>query len=216
MGSLFTLIILAALPIALSCLWLIIRKYRFSLIWFLCALLAGILSVLIAFIMQWIIPSINGETRAALFTNIILRTAIPEETSKFLMMFLLIALSKKWNRLNPIEEKQDGAAAGFIVALGFSLFETAGYSVSNLQLTFLRAITASPIHAACGIRAGMSAISFRNHQTAFGLWNIFLAVIIHTVYNFIILNSETPLIFLMLIVTVSTLSSLMHIKQTSE
>jgi RsiW-degrading membrane proteinase PrsW (M82 family) len=210
--SLLTLIFLAALPIVLAYLWLIIRKYRFNMIWFLCALLAGIISVSIALCIQGLVPSFIAETFVTLFINIIVRTALPEELSKLLMMFLFIALSKKWKRLNLIETKSDGAAAGLVIGLGFALFETAGYSMLSLELPFLRAVTASPIHAACGIRTGMSAVAFHNRKPASGIWNIVLAILIHTVYNFIILNPGTPRIFLVLLITVSFISSLMHIK----
>ncbi|MDR2900109.1 MAG: PrsW family intramembrane metalloprotease [Treponema sp.] len=211
-GSLLTLIVLAALPIVLAYLWLIIRKYNFNMIWFLCAILAGIISVLITLFIQGIIPSINIETLPDLFLSIVIRTAVPEEASKLIVMFFFIAIVKRWKRLNPIETKSDGAAAGLIIALGFALFETAGYSMSNMQITLLRAITAAPIHAACGIRTGMSAVSFTSHHPASGIWNIVLAIAIHTVYNFIILNPGTPIIFLVLLVAVSVISSLRNIK----
>jgi RsiW-degrading membrane proteinase PrsW (M82 family) len=214
-GSLFTLILLAALPIVLAYLWLIIRRYRFNMIWFLCALLAGIISVAIASCIQNFIPIFNVETLASLLISIIIKTALPEELSKFLLMFILIALAKKWKRINPIETNADGAAAGLIIALGFALFETAAYSVSNLQITFLRAVSAAPIHAACGIRTGMSAVSFRSGYTASGIWNIVLAIVIHTVYNFIILNPGTSVIFFILIIAVSVISSLMHIQENN-
>lgn len=210
--SLFALILSAALPIVLAYLWLIMRKYRFNMIWFLCALLAGIISVLIVFCIQMIIPVFAVETTAELFLNIIIRTAVPEELSRFLVAFLIIALAKRWKRLNPIETKSDGAAVGLVIALGFALFETAGYAMSNIQITFLRAVTTSPLHAACGIRIGMSAVSFRNHHTASGIWNALLAIFIHTAYNFIILNPGTPLVFLILITVTSIVSSLMYIK----
>ncbi|MDR2900863.1 MAG: PrsW family intramembrane metalloprotease [Treponema sp.] len=212
-GSLLTLILLAALPIVLAYLWLVIRKYRFNMIWFLSALLAGILSVLITMCIQTIIPLFKIETLFALFLNIVARTALPEELSKFAMMFLLIALAKRWKRLNPIETKSDGAATGLVIALGFALFETAAYSMSNMQLTFLRAITAAPIHAACGIRTGMSAVSFKTNHTTSGIWNIILALVIHTVYNYLVLNAGTPIIFLVLLVAVSVISSLRNIKE---
>ncbi len=209
---LFILILLSALPIVLAYLWLVIRRYRFSVIWFLCALLAGIISVLTAFCVQMMIPSFTVETIADVFLNIIVRTAVPEELSRFIAAFLFIIAAKRWKRLSPIETKSDGAAAGLVIGLGFALFETAGYAMSNIEITFLRAVTASPIHAACGIRAGISAVSFCKHKSSPGLWNILLAILIHTAYNFIILNSETPLVFLILITAASLISSLMNIK----
>jgi RsiW-degrading membrane proteinase PrsW (M82 family) len=211
-GSLFILILLAALPIVLAYLWLVIRKYRFSLIWFLCALLAGIVSILIAFFIKGIIPAIIAETIAGLFLSIVVKTAIPEEASKFLLMFFFIAITKRWKRLNPIESKSDGAAAGLVIACGFAFIETIGYSMSDINLTFLRAVTASPIHAVCGIRIGMSAVAFNSRYTASGIGNIILAILIHTIYNFIILHPGTPIIFLVLVVVISIISSLMQIK----
>ena len=212
LGSLFTLILLAALPIVLAYLWLVIRKYQFNIIWFLCSLLAGIISVLIAWFIQMLIPAITAETMAGLLIKIIVQTTVPEELSRLLAAFLLIALSKRWKRLNPIEKKSDGAAAGLIMGLGFVLFETAAYSISNIQITLLRAVTSAPLHAACGIRTGIGAVSFMNRKTASGIWNMVLAILIHTAYNFIILSPRTPLIFLILVVAVSTISSLMYIK----
>lgn len=182
------------------------------MIWFLCALLAGIISVLVAVCIQGIIPSTRLETAADLFFSIVVRTAVPEELSRLLIMFIFIALAKKWKRLGSIETKSDGAASGLIIALGFALFETAGYSMSNMQVTFLRAVTASPIHAACGIRAGMSAVSFKNKKVMYGIWNIILAILIHTAYNFIVLSPGTPFVFLALLIAVSAISSLMNIK----
>jgi RsiW-degrading membrane proteinase PrsW (M82 family) len=208
---LLTLILLAALPIILAYLWLRIRKYQFNMIWFLCLLLAGVISVAIALVLQGIMPSITVETVTDLCISIIIRTAIPEEASKCIALFLFIALAKRWKRLHPIETKSDGAAAGLILALGFALFETAGYAMSNLELTLLRAVTASPIHAACGIRIGMSAVSFKTHHISSGIMNMIAAVLIHTAYNFVIFNPDTPLIFVILIVSASLLSSLMHI-----
>jgi RsiW-degrading membrane proteinase PrsW (M82 family) len=211
-GPLLILILLAALPIVLAYLWLVIRKHQFNMIWFLCALLAGIISVSIALFIQGIIPVFNVETISDLFISIIVRTAIPEEASRLLVMFLFIILAKRWKYLNPIETKSDGAAAGLVIAMGFALFETAGYSMSNIQLTFLRAVTTAPIHAACGIRTGMSAVSFYKKHAASGIWNLLLAILIHTAYNFIILNPGTPLIFLILLTAVSVISSLVNIK----
>ncbi len=165
-----------------------------------------------AFCIQMMIPSFTVETIADVFLNIIVRTAVPEELSRFIAAFLFIMTAKRWKRLNPIETKSDGSAAGLVIGLGFALLETAGYAMSNIEITFLRAVTASPIHAACGIRIGMSAVSFCTHKNASGLWNMLLAILIHTVYNFIILNPETPLVFLVLIAAASLISSLMNIK----
>lgn len=166
--------------------------------------------MLIAFGFQEIISLFNIKTVVNLFFYIGLQTAIPEELSKLLVLFMFIALSKRWKRLNPIETKSDGAAAGLVAALGFALFETAGYSISNLQITFLRAVTAAPVHAACGIRTGMSTVAFRMHQTGSGIRNLLLAILIHTAYNFFVINRGTGMI--VLIVAVSVISSLMHIK----
>jgi RsiW-degrading membrane proteinase PrsW (M82 family) len=185
------------------------------MIWFLCALLAGIISVSIALTIQRIIPAFKIETIADVFFNIIVRTAIPEEASKFIVMIFFIALSKRWKRLIPIETKSDGAAAGFIIALGFAFFETAGYSLSQLDTAFFRAISAAPIHAACGIRIGIGASAFQHRKTGLGIWNIVLAILIHTVYNFIILNPQTPLVFLVLLIALSVISSLTQITKTT-
>ncbi len=212
LGSLFTLILLAALPTALAYLWLVIRKYQFNIIWFLCSLLAGVLSVLFAYLIQLLIPPITIGTIWGLLIKIIVQTTVPEELSRLLAAFLLMFLAKRWKRLGPMEKNSDGAAAGLIMGLGFALFETAAYSISNIQITLLRAVTSSPLHGACGIRTGMAAVSFRNRRTSLGIWNMVLAVLIHTAYNFVILIPRTPLLFLILIIVVSTISSLMYIK----
>lgn len=212
LGSLFSLIILAALPIGLACLWLIIRKYKFTTVWFLCSLLAGFLSVGIAYFIQSLFPAMYMETIWDLLKKIVLQTAVPEEGSRLIAAFIFFALAKRWKRLGPIETQSGGAAAGVIMGLGFALLETIAYSITNIQVTLLRAFTSSPLHAACGVRAGMGAVSFRQRRTASGIWNIVLAVLIHSAYNFSIVSPRAPAFLPIIIVLAGTISSLVYIR----
>lgn len=213
LGSLFSLIVLAALPLALAYLWLLIRKYRFNMLWFLCSLLGGILSVLITMLVQALLPDMYAGTIWELLKKIVLRTAVPEEGSRLIAMFLLIFLSGRWKRLGgPLDRIPAGAATGLICGMGFALFETVAYSISDIQVTLIRALTSSPLHAACGIRIGMGAVSLKNREAGSGLWNILLAVFIHAAYNFVIINPRVPLFMPLIIVLASTIASLVYIK----
>ena len=121
------------------------------------AFIFGILSIPLSFCMS--IPlgligvypaeatSIFGSVSAAFFG-----AAIPEETAKFIMLWLLL-------RKNPyFDEKMDGIVYAVCVSLGFAALENIMYLFSNeeayLSVGIARAIFAVPGHFCFGILMG--------------------------------------------------------------
>ena len=91
--------------------------------------------------------SILGSVSAAFFG-----AAIPEETAKFIMLWLLL-------RKNPyFDEKMDGIVYAVCVSLGFATLENIMYLFSNaesyLSVGIVRAIFAVPGHFCFGILMG--------------------------------------------------------------
>ncbi|MDR0495537.1 MAG: PrsW family intramembrane metalloprotease [Treponema sp.] len=169
--------------------WYRLAKYQFSLIWFLFALLAGAAAFFPALILQNLLNiSISAGGRADLFYQFFIRIAFTEEVSRLLMMFIFFFLSGRIAKESAEQFPswsiiRKGAAAGLVAGLGFALLETAAYGTSNAGVLLLRAVTAAPLHAACGSRVGVSAIMFRSNPLQ-SFMRLLTAVAIHGIYNF--------------------------------
>jgi RsiW-degrading membrane proteinase PrsW (M82 family) len=110
-----------------------------------------------------------------------------------------------------------GAATGMIAGFGFSILESAVYaaSASDPGIILLRAVTAAPLHGACGSRVGMCAITFRSNLFQ-SIMRLLTAVAIHGIYNFMILLPGLPSVAAILISLSAFASSVLIIKGSWE
>jgi RsiW-degrading membrane proteinase PrsW (M82 family) len=186
---LFVIILISAIPVIAVYIWYRLAKYQFSLIWFLFALLAGAAAFFPALLLQNLLNfSISAGSRLDIFYQFFIRIASTEEVSRLLMLFIFFFTSGRivkenagqfpsWNTV------RKGAAGGLVAGLGFALLETAAYGASNADVLLLRAVTAAPLHAACGSRVGAAAVMFRSNP--FQAFMRFLtAIAIHGIYDF--------------------------------
>jgi RsiW-degrading membrane proteinase PrsW (M82 family) len=186
---LLIIILISTIPVIAVYIWYRLAKYQFSLIWFLFALLAGAAAFFPALILQNLLNiSISAGGRADLFYQFFIRIAFTEEVSRLLMMFIFFFLSGRIAKESAEQFPswsiiRKGAAAGLVAGLGFALLETAAYGTSNAGVLLLRAVTAAPLHAACGSRVGVSAIMFRSNPLQ-SFMRLLTAVAIHGIYNF--------------------------------
>lgn len=104
-----------------------------------------------------------------------------------------------------------GAAAGLVAGLGFAVLETAVYGASDSGILLIRAVTAAPLHAACGSRVGIAAASIRANPIQ-SLLRLFSAAAIHGVYNLMIIMPGFPSIMAVLIALTTLASSVITIK----
>jgi RsiW-degrading membrane proteinase PrsW (M82 family) len=103
------------------------------------------------------------------------------------------------------------ALTGLIAGLGFAVIETALYGVGNFSIALVRAVTAAPLHGACGVRVGIAVSHVRN-APGLALVRFLYAVGIHGMYNFMILSPGIPLVFPILIAFTALLSSIQLIR----
>jgi len=206
---LLLLIIAATIPAIVVFFWLRSRKPSITLPWFLISLSAGIISFIVAAIIQALFAFSRREGVWPVLFNIFIRIALIEEASRIIILFFLSRATK--NRRNSIAF---GAAIGLIAGLGFALIESAFYGIANISITLLRIFTAAPLHAACGIRAGTAVfIAPRHPAKAFFLF--ISSVFIHGAYNMMIVNPAIPSFLAIPTALIAFFASIYYLSESS-
>jgi len=203
--ALVILIFISSIPVIAVYIWFRLAKYQFSLTRFLFVLLTGAAAFFPALILQEFLSfSFSANGRWALFFRFFVRVAFTEELSRLLMLFIFFWISR---RIKPDEDSgqplsyntiKKGTATGLVAGLGFAILESAVYGASDASILLLRAITAAPLHGACGSRIGAAAVMFRSNPIQ-ALFRVFAATAIHGVYNFMIAIPGFPSIAAVLI-----------------
>ena len=186
---LLLLILTSAFPAIILFFWSRRKtSVRVSLPWFLASLAAGIISLLIAALIQSFFPSPGSiDGLVPLFFAVFIRIAFIEETSRLITLYpFLKAITLRRRR-----DISLAAALGLAAGLGFAAAENAFYGMSDINITLLRIFTAAPLHGACGIRAGAAVFEFRR-QPVRAVFLFLSAVIIHGAYNLIIVSPAVP------------------------
>jgi len=198
---LLLLLLTATLPAIIVFFWLKSRKSPITLPWFLLSFVAGIISFIIAAMIQGFFVPYRREALWPIFFNIFIRIALVEEASRIIVLFFLKKARK--NRWNSIAF---GAAIGLITGLGFAAIENAYYGLANINITLLRLFTAAPLHAACGIRAG-TAVSIVPQHPVKAFFLFLSSVLIHGAYNLMIVSPAIPSFLAILIALVALFAS---------
>ena len=200
-GVLLVLILVAAIPAVGVFLWFRLARYPFSSPRFLIFLFAGATAIFPALLLQYFIASTGifppPLDRTGLFLGIFVRVAFAEELGRVLTLIPLFAV---FHRLNlwkaPLEAGVSadtmGKVSGLVAGIGFGIFESALFGVYYgaaypFAHVLLRAVTATPLHAACGSRVGSSVMIFRE-KPALAVFRFFSAVAIHGIYNLLIIT----------------------------
>ncbi|MDR1217996.1 MAG: PrsW family intramembrane metalloprotease [Treponema sp.] len=189
MGVLFLLIFISALPVIAAFLWFRRRQFPTPTLWFLLCLLAGVLSLSLAAVAQYIMPPAKGVAMKDILFNVFIRIALVEEGSKLLIVLIILQISGKLLKMR----KKDGdnftygTAAGLIAGLGFAMIESASYGASDMRIAVLRAFTAAPLHGACGARDG-SAADLLKTDPRLAIWRFLSATAIHGAYNMLVVS----------------------------
>ncbi|MDR0708429.1 MAG: PrsW family intramembrane metalloprotease [Treponema sp.] len=205
---LFLLIFISALPAIAAFLWFRRRQFLAPASWFLLCLLGGVLSLPLAAVAQYFIPPATGVVIKDILFNVFIRVALVEEGSKLLIVSLILKISGallKW------EEKDGdrftyGTAAGLIAGLGFAMIESASYGASDMRIAVLRAVTAAPLHGACGARDGTAAAALKTNPRL-AIWRFLSATAIHGAYNMLVVSPGYIRFFSILLSFASLLSA---------
>jgi RsiW-degrading membrane proteinase PrsW (M82 family) len=231
MFSLWVLLVIlsiSSIPIIAVYLWYRFAKYSISFVSFLFALLAGAAAFLPALLMQNLhLLSFPLSGRLGLFYDVFIRIALVEEVSRLLMLFVFFAISDritrgKSDKLQALIRNNDaetfsynivkkGTAIGLVAGLGFAILENAAYGASDARILLLRAVTAAPLHGACGARVGAAAVMFRS-RPFHAIFRIFAATAIHGIYNFMAAMPGFPSVLAVFIAFLTLTSSIMTIR----
>jgi RsiW-degrading membrane proteinase PrsW (M82 family) len=171
------------------------------------ALLGGALSLGLAAVLQSLFPETGEAGLGVLLAEIFVQIALTEELGRLVVFALLLCLARQ------AEPPSSGFAAitGLIAGLGFAVIETAMYGAGNFTIALARAITAAPLHGACGVRIGAAVFHLRN-APAKSLILFLYAVALHGMYNFMLLSRGIPLFFPVLIAFAALASSIRLIR----
>ena len=114
------------------------------------------------------------------------RAGLTEEMLKFLVLYFYIRPKSAFN------EPMDAIVYGVLVSLGFATFENITYvyqgnfEVDSFSLAIMRAVSAIPLHATCGIIMGyFFGLYAFTHSKQFLIKSIILPIGIHAIYNFL-------------------------------
>ena len=235
---LFLLILISSIPIIAVYIWFRLAKHQISIVRFLFALLAGAAAFFPALILQNLLSfSFPAQGRLAMFFEVFVRIAFTEELSRLLMLFVFFKISSRiasgrtpfrgtaadLHSEGPDTPNQPlsfnvikmGTAIGLVAGLGFAIIESAVYGASNTNVLLLRAVTAAPLHAACGSRIGAAAVMFRTSPFQ-ALFRLFAAAAIHGIYNFMAAMPGFPSILAILITLSALMTSILIIRGAQE
>jgi RsiW-degrading membrane proteinase PrsW (M82 family) len=204
-GSLALLVLMAALPVLVCYAWLRIKGW--GMLRFVSALLAGVFALIAAALLQSLFPSRTPLPGMwGILFKLFIEIAGTEEGSRLVFLVLFLKLSARFPASGASVQDVAGnfrsadfyfrsLASGLAAGLGFAFIETLSYAAADLGITLLRGFSAAPLHAACGIRAGFAAdfiVRGRDEAGTGGGRNFVAAVIIHGMYNFLLINPGVP------------------------
>lgn len=194
LGWLAVLSALSAFPLALAVPYLSRRRPRFGRLRFLLAALAGFVAVIPAALVQAAAPKIGQGANDLLFHAFVV-IALTEEGSKF----LVLRLSRRW-----WGAEENAIPAGVAASLGFAFFETVVYASANPSAILIRAVTAAPLHAACGSWVGRAALAPRS-RSLFAFFFFSFALLVHGTYDLTLLVPGFPF-FIPILIALSGLA----------
>jgi RsiW-degrading membrane proteinase PrsW (M82 family) len=216
---LLLIIFISALPVLGALLWFRLIRFNLSPVWFLISLAVGAAALLLAGTFQLFFPPLSAASLGELLIRLFLQIALTEEMGRLLLLLLLFWLRSHLLKGDPLHGTRGihppgyplsfGAATGLLAGLGFAVVENASYGAANLGLILLRVLTAAPLHGACGGRIGMMILGIKDQPVRGAFWFL-SAVLIHGMYNFMVINPGIPVVFPIILV----LAALIPVIQT--
>lgn len=193
----FTLIAAALAPVVLlfCYIWAKDLKQPEPIKWLLKALSYGAASAMLVILVLTPFPKIEVTGWPTAFANAFLMAAIPEESAKLLMLWLLL-------RKNPYyDERLDGIVYAGCVGLGFAGLENIGYLVASaaegswIATGISRAIFAVPGHFFFGVIMGfffaLATFGPRSRRKYYLFMAWFMPIIAHGLYDSILMGMGT-------------------------
>jgi RsiW-degrading membrane proteinase PrsW (M82 family) len=171
--------------------------------WFFLTILCGVVSLVLALLLQFLVQNLlsfmpgsvlpdSGGFAMALFRNFI-RIPLTEEVSRLITFILFFRLAGRTGlspeRLGPAF----CAASGLLAGLSFAMLEGVSYG-ADAGIAFVRTVSASPLHGACGARIGLAAMP-TGDNTHNAVFLFISAAAVHGMYNYLMINPVISPVF---------------------
>jgi RsiW-degrading membrane proteinase PrsW (M82 family) len=153
------------------------------------AIISIIITSLIYYVFDWVLPLNNHTSIVEQFIKAFLVVGLTEEFSKYVIVRYILQTRKAFN------EPFDGIVYAVMVSMGFAATENIFYVLEGgLETALLRAITAVPAHATFGVLMGyfMGKAKFTNNRIILNLSGLLLAIIFHGAYDFFLFVDFIP------------------------
>lgn len=152
----------------------------------------GFLSIIIALIIGLLMTYIGNTFQSPLFKSFydaFFVAAIPEEFSKFIILYWIIWKSKFF------DEHYDGIIYAVFVSLGFALVENILYVFeSGIGIAFMRAILAVPGHGLFAVAMGyflsLAKFNKQSNLQKYLVLSLVVPIGLHGTYDFLIMYSS--------------------------
>ena len=205
------LLFMSFFPAALALFWLRGRSAAISLPFALFFLASGVLSLVLALVTQTFLTVDAAGEDSLPFVLSLLRVPLTEETARLLVISVFFAFAELLFRDFSLFEER-AAGAGLLSGLAFAALETAVFASSEKGIALLRALSAAPLHGACGIRCATAAFRLRSAPLA-ALLRFLSAVALHAFYNFMLPRGGASTLFAILLALTALCSSARAIKR---
>jgi RsiW-degrading membrane proteinase PrsW (M82 family) len=177
------------------------EKEPIRLLW-ICFLL-GVLSIIPAAIYEFLFNLIGFKENHNLTKTLFYAfgvVAFAEELSKFFILRIFIYRKPAFN------EPFDGIVYSIMVSMGFATIENIFYVLSGgIQVGLLRMFTSVPLHAACAVFMGyyLGNAKFSKSPVFFMLTGILIAIVIHGLFDFFLIQQEVKWLAVFSLVTLA-------------
>ncbi|MDR2864892.1 MAG: hypothetical protein LBV68_04700 [Spirochaetaceae bacterium] len=207
------LVSVSFLPVGLSVLWFRRRALSIPPIFFLVFLAGGVLSLILALLLQSVIPQNGVYSKWTSLFDLFIRISASEEGARLVILFVIfhvigvfykrginnhcpfgaplpapmgeIPKTTRYTPEKPMLFEGFAAGGGLLLGLSFAAVESAVYATANPELAVLRMISSIPLHAACGIRCGIAAFSLYSRHF-WGIRHFIFAIVLHSFFNFML------------------------------
>lgn len=174
--------------------------------------LSAFLTLFLSFSFRGISTLFNADesllNRSDLFVYVFVTIALVEEFSKAIFVYLVAWRHKEF------DQTFDAIVYSVFVSLGFAALENIIYvfadSATMFQTATMRAITAIPAHAICGIFMGylisQAKKAHHNNQNIkmyfYIIMSLLVPTLIHTIYDWILFAQFNPIIFIAFVILI--------------
>jgi RsiW-degrading membrane proteinase PrsW (M82 family) len=164
----------------------------------------GIVSVAVSLLIQSLIPEPALSSRRLFLYRVFIRAALCEETARFLVITAAASLFRQIKKNKSITAPGDGIfpeygpvytdqlvmTCGLVCGLGFAALETAFFSLPQMNIALLRAVSSAPLHAACAARVARAVYARTERRFWEAARHFSGAVALHGLYDFFVLQSS--------------------------